>query len=302
MSTETAGNGTPAAGHELELGTPASESTPAPADTDAGSETDEADAAAAPESGDLAADGAGGQLPSGDAALPEDGEHDGNAFEDDGYEDDGYEDDGDGAQDGPEDDEDDDGSGHAPGDVAAIELIELAEAVEFDETVVGAPRPARWRTRLLIAFGFTAAAAAIIVAAIFVVGSITHGFKKPVKVTYKTSALFSLKAGQCLDMAGSSSYTLISCDSAHEAEVFAAFALPAGKWPGSTAVAADASSGCRTRLASYLNPQLAISLTSAYVYPNPTAWKAGTRTVICEVRATSGELTGSVKGAAATAG
>ena len=173
--------------------------------------------------------------------------------------------------------------------------------MEFDEPAAAA-RPARWRTRLLIAFGFTLAAAAIIVAAIFVVGSITHGFKKPVKVTYKTSALFSLKAGQCLDMVGSSSYTLLSCDSAHEAEVFATFALPAGPWPGSAAVAADASSGCQTRLTSYLNPQLAISLTSAYVYPDATAWQAGTRTVICEVRATSGDLTGSVQGASATAG
>jgi hypothetical protein len=38
------------------------------------------------------------------------------------------------------------------------------------------------------------------------------------------------------------------------------------------------------------------------VYPDATAWQAGTRTVICEVRAASGDLTGSVRGASATAG
>jgi hypothetical protein len=51
-----------------------------------------------------------------------------------------------------------------------------------------------------------------------------------------------------------------------------------------------------------VNPQLAISLSSTYVYPDETAWQAGTRTVICEVRATSGQLTGSVRGASASAG
>ena len=51
-----------------------------------------------------------------------------------------------------------------------------------------------------------------------------------------------------------------------------------------------------------MNPQLAISLTSTYVYPDSVAWQAGTRTVICEVRASSGQLTGSVRGASASAG
>jgi len=37
------------------------------------------------------------------------------------------------------------------------------------------------------------------------------------------------------------------------------------------------------------------------VYPDSVAWQAGTRSVICEVRATTGQLTGSVQGATATA-
>jgi hypothetical protein len=43
--------------------------------------------------------------------------------------------------------------------------------------------------------------------------------------------------------------------------------------------------------------QKPISLAQSYVFPDEVAWAAGTRTVICEVRATSGELTGSVRGA-----
>ena len=51
------------------------------------------------------------------------------------------------------------------------------------------------------------------------------------------------------------------------------------------------------RLIGYINPQLGISLAQNYVFPTQVDWTAGTRTVICEVRASSGELTGSVHGA-----
>jgi hypothetical protein len=164
----------------------------------------------------------------------------------------------------------------------------------------GAGRARRW-PRVLLVTGFVLAAAAIVGGAIAIVGSVTHGFKKPVKVTYKKSALFSLKTGDCFDAQGQS-YSLTSCDDPHQAEVFATFSLAGQQYPGSTAIAAAAGQGCASRLTGYLNPQLAISLASAYVYPDATAWKAGTRTVICEVRTSSGDLTGSVRGASATAG
>ena len=51
------------------------------------------------------------------------------------------------------------------------------------------------------------------------------------------------------------------------------------------------------RLSGYLNPQLATSvLAESYVFPNQSAWDAGVRTVICEIRGTAGKLTGSVRG------
>ena len=254
--------------------------------------------------GDADADGADGT----GAGLTEPGPDEGDGADGDG--DEGYGDEGYGDEDAADEGAGAEGVGaegleaepeDAPDDAdAPSELIDRAEPVELDEPGP-ALRPARRWTRVLVTLGFVVLAAAIVGGAIAIVGSVTHGFKKPVKVTYKKSALFSLKTGDCLDPSGQS-YTLVSCDSPHDAEVFATFALPGGQWPGNTAVAADASSGCASRLTGYLNPELAISLASTYVYPDATAWQAGTRTVVCEVRAANGQLTGSVRGASATAG
>ena len=52
----------------------------------------------------------------------------------------------------------------------------------------------------------------------------------------------------------------------------------------------------RSRIASYLNPQLLnAGLSEEYVYPNQDAWQAGVRTVVCEVSSTTGPLSGSVR-------
>jgi Septum formation len=192
-------------------------------------------------------------------------------------------------------------------DYADGEVPEGGEALEYDEAdedyesgEIAEPRRARRWPRVLLAFGFVVLAVVIVGGAIAIVGSVTHGFKKPVKITYKKSAVFSLQTGDCFDPQGQS-YSLVSCDSSHVAEVFATFALTGTEWPGNAAVESAASSGCASRLTGYVNPQLAISLASTYVYPNSVAWQAGTRTVICEVRASSGTLTGSVRGASASA-
>jgi hypothetical protein len=205
-----------------------------------------------------------------------------------------------------EDYEDYDGEDYE--DYAYDEVLEGGEALEYDRAYEdyesgesAQPRRARRWPRVLLAFGFVILAAAIVGGAIAIVGSVTHGFKKPVKITYKKSAVFSLQTGECFDPQGQS-YSLISCDSPHVAEVFATFQLPGSKWPGNAAIQTAASGGCSSRLTGYVNPQLAISLASTYVFPDSVAWQAGTRTVICEVRATSGDLTGSVRGASATAG
>ena len=125
----------------------------------------------------------------------------------------------------------------------------------------------------------------------------THGFRPKVIVRYRPAAVFSLRAGECVNSSSNGlSVTILSCATPHEAEVFATFSLAGSAWPGSAAVQQQASSGCTNRIAGYLNPQLLnAGLTEQYVYPNRDAWQAGVRTVVCEVSSTTGPLSGSVR-------
>jgi hypothetical protein len=130
-----------------------------------------------------------------------------------------------------------------------------------------------------------------------VLAMVTHGFKPKTVVSYRPAAVFGLRPGQCINSGPNSlSYTVVSCTSPHDAEVFARFSLPAAAWPGSSAVRQEAGDACASKLGGYLNPQLAtIGLTQGYVYPNRDAWDADQRTVVCEVSSGNGQLTGSVR-------
>jgi Septum formation len=147
------------------------------------------------------------------------------------------------------------------------------------------------------------AAAGVIVVLVAVVAAAgvlvvaTHGFRHKTVVTYRPAAVFSLRAGDCINSSPNGlSVTILSCATPHEAEVFATFSLTGSSWPGEAAVQQQASSGCANRIASYLNPQLLTAgLTQQYVYPNQDAWQASVRTVVCEVSSPSGTLSGSVR-------
>jgi hypothetical protein len=140
---------------------------------------------------------------------------------------------------------------------------------------------------------------ALVGVAVGVLAVITHGFKPKTVITYRPAAVFGLRPGECINSTGNGlNVTVLSCATPHDAEVFATFSLPKGTWPGDSAVQQEAGNGCESRLGGYLNPQLATAdLTQEYVYPNQAAWQAGERTVVCEVRAVSGQLTGSVRAA-----
>jgi Septum formation len=142
---------------------------------------------------------------------------------------------------------------------------------------------------ILVLVAVAAAAGVLVVA--------THGSRHKTVVTYRPAAVFSLRAGDCLNSSQNGlSVTILSCATPHEAEVFAAFSLTGSSWPGEAAVQQQASSGCADRITGYLNPQLLnAGLTQQYVYPNQEAWQAGIRTVVCEVSSASGPLSGSVR-------
>ena len=142
---------------------------------------------------------------------------------------------------------------------------------------------------VLVVIAVAAAAGALVVA--------THGFRPKTIVTYRPAAVFSLRAGECINSSSNGlSVTVLSCATPHQAEVFATFRLAGSSWPGTAAVQQQASNGCANRLAGYLNPQLAnAGLAQEYVYPDRDAWQANVRTVVCEVSAATGPLTGSVR-------
>jgi len=149
----------------------------------------------------------------------------------------------------------------------------------------------------LAVVGIIVGVIALVGAAVGVLAIVTHGFRPKTVVTYRPAAAFGLRPGQCLNSGPNAlDVTVLSCARPHDAEVFATFRLPDTDWPGTPAVQADASDGCASRFGSYLNPDLAtIDLTQEFIYPNRAAWLAGERTVVCEVSATSGQLTGSVR-------
>ena len=193
----------------------------------------------------------------------------------------------------------------AAGELAAGELAagELAAAGSADAELAGTGEPGldtaqehRDVSPLAVA-GIILGILALVGVAVGVLAVITHGFRPKTVITYRPAAVFGLRPGECIDSAGSGlNITVLSCAAPHDAEVFATFSLPQGSWPGASAVQQDAGDGCASRLGGYLNPQLATAaLSQEYVYPNQAAWQAGERTVVCEVSAVSGQLTGSVR-------
>jgi hypothetical protein len=178
----------------------------------------------------------------------------------------------------------------APGENAAA-TADLEREPSANERA-GERRGVGWLITAGVVIVVIAAAAAVGVLAVA-----THGFRPKTVLTYRAAAVFALRAGDCINSSPNGlSVTILSCATPHEAEVFATFGLAGSGWPGSAGVQQQASNGCANRIASYLNPQLLnAGLTEEYVYPDQGAWKAGVRTVVCEVSGASGPLSGSVR-------
>jgi hypothetical protein len=179
------------------------------------------------------------------------------------------------------------------------ETAETAGTEPAEETGDWGAEEVRRDVRPLAVIGIILGIIALVGVAAGVLVVVTHGFrpKTVVTVTYRPAAVFGLRPGQCVNT-GSDALkpTVLSCARPHDAEVFAIFTLPAAPWPGASAVRVDAGDGCASRFGGYVDPQLAAAgLAQEFVYPNRDAWQAGQRTVVCEVSAVEGQLTGSVR-------
>ena len=172
----------------------------------------------------------------------------------------------------------------------------LADPWPEEAAPAAGPGPAR-RTSPLAVAAVICGLIALAGVAVGVLAVATHGFRAKSVVQYHVSAVFSLRPGDCLNSSpNGDGVTLLSCSVPHDAEVFATYSLAGSSWPGDAAVQSQAGNGCQTRLAGYLNPQLAnAGLAQEYYYPDHAAWRAGVRTVVCEVTASTGQLTGSVR-------
>jgi hypothetical protein len=181
---------------------------------------------------------------------------------------------------------------------------EAAGPAEAEPAGAGEPAEAGWEAEEasrdvspLAVAGIILGVIALVGVAVGVLAIVTHGFRPKTVVTYRPAAVFGLRPGQCINSGSDAlKVTVLSCARPHDAEVFGTFTLPGTAWPGASAVRVDAGNGCASRFDSYIDPQLATaSLTQEYVYPNQAAWQAGERTVVCEVSAVNGRLTGSVR-------
>ncbi|MFI5065711.1 MAG: septum formation family protein, partial [Streptosporangiales bacterium] len=151
------------------------------------------------------------------------------------------------------------------------------------------------RGRRLAVTGLVLAGAWLLAGGLAVAALVAH---RPPSAPVSLPRIFAVHTGQCLNSAPNemSGVNVVSCASAHDAEVFGTFQVAAHRYPGAPALRHDAGLGCASRLSGYLNPQLAsTSLTESYVYPDSGAWAAGGRTVVCTIRSATGQLTGSVR-------
>ncbi|GAA4783583.1 DUF4190 domain-containing protein [Streptomyces ziwulingensis] len=116
---------------------------------------------------------------------------------------------------------------------------------------------------------------------------------------------FALSTGQCFDAPGGSlegeTYDVdeVPCEGAHDGEVFAAFDLPDGSFPGDGAITRAADDKCYALRGDYAMDAWALPADADVYYLSPTreSWRVGDREVTCLFGSTDagGRLTGSLR-------
>jgi hypothetical protein len=138
---------------------------------------------------------------------------------------------------------------------------------------------------------------ALTVAAVAAVIVFTHRPHHAKPANPLRGTVFQLRSGQCLNFPpnGTALAHAVPCAQPHDAEIYGTFRVAGQQWPGDAALNEQAQQDCQNRLSGYLS-QLALSnVAEFYVYPGNSAWAAGGRSVICEIRGTRGKLTGFVR-------
>ena len=119
--------------------------------------------------------------------------------------------------------------------------------------------------------------------------------------------VFSLKVGDCYNGASLSGddykeftdVEIVSCDDAHENEVYAVFELPDSSWKGDDYLFEQAESGCLARFEGFVGIEYERSVLNADIfYPTEDSWeRVDDRSVTCSVSEGSNtKVLGSAKG------
>ena len=180
-----------------------------------------------------------------------------------------------------------------PGGSAGTTSFETAEpASPGTSAAPGGGRGAKRPGPILIVI-----ACALTIAAAAAVTVLTHRPHHAKPANPLRGTVFQLRSGQCLNFPpnGTALAHAVPCAQPHDAEIYGTVSVAAQQWPGDAALNAQARQDCQNKLSGYLSQLAGGNVAEFYVYPSKGAWAAGGRSVICEIRATRGKLTGSVR-------
>lgn len=106
-----------------------------------------------------------------------------------------------------------------------------------------------------------------------------------------------LKPGNCINglngIGSIEDLPVVACTLPHEGEVYAVFELPAGPWPGDTAVQEQSETRCKAELKTYA-PKAADTVEVLYLHPLQLSWSRD-RGVTCVATDERGTSVGSVR-------
>jgi hypothetical protein len=142
------------------------------------------------------------------------------------------------------------------------------------------------------------AIAGLVLSALWVVGLVA-AIVIYLTVTKGTVTATDVKVGDCLKQIPGSTRVLtvdtVGCDQPHAGEVFAVLQMPAGDFPGQSAIE-EYQNKCEPALAAYSPTAMTDDSVQLYVlYPTADTWKQGDRAVTC-VATLDPPRTGSLKG------
>jgi Domain of unknown function (DUF4190)/Septum formation len=113
--------------------------------------------------------------------------------------------------------------------------------------------------------------------------------------------IYSLKPGDCFQnpppsqtALGVTDVTAVPCTVAHNAQAFAQFDATNPSYPGSSALISESQRGCQKRESALNRSAITPTMTLRFLFPLPTSWAAGKRTITCLVVDKTKDLTSSL--------